>query len=168
MRQQAISIFFGNVTSDYSEQHDNLLLTTTFFCEEHLQDKFNSFVLDQRCQVHRQMVKGWLSTMRRQHEKEKVSIKAVYQFMESLIIKFSKMYAVDKVSPSYYYYVERFTYICILSIPSIDEALAALLATARGKKEHDKLAAKHQYALFCKLLHAKYMNGGAAAIAQNR
>lgn len=168
VRQHAISIFFGNVTSDYSEQHDNLLLTTTFFCEEHLQDKFNSFILDERCQVHRQMVKGWLGTMRRHHEKEKVSIKAVYQFMEGLIIKFSKMYSVAAVSPSYYYYVERFTYICILSIASIDEALRALLATTRGKREHDKLAAKHQYALFCKLLHAKYMNGAASSMPQNR
>jgi len=160
LRQQAVAAFFGNVTSEYSERTNNLLLTTTFFCDELQQDKFNSFILDERCQVHRQMVKQWLIAIAKQAERQKVTIKAVYHFLESLIIKFNKMYSVDKISASYYYYVERFTYICILSIPVVDHALSALLQTAKGQREHEKLAQKHQYQLFCKLLAAKYMANG--------
>ena len=158
VRQQTIVYFFNTVTSDYNEKNDNLVLTTTYFCEEHLQEKFNSFILDERCQIHTMYIKQWLINIRKQQNKDKITIKSIYQFIETLIIKFSKLYSVDKVTQSYYYYVERFAYICIISIPIIDEILTKLLSQNKGKKEHNRLSNKHQYALFCKLLDAKYIS----------
>ena len=157
VRQQTIRIFFTEVTANYNEKNDNLVLTTTYFCEEHLQEKFNSFILDERCQIHSMYIKQWLITVRKQQNKDKITIKSIFQFIETLITKFSKLYSVDKVILSYNYYVERFAYICIISIPIIDEILTNLLKTPKGLKEHAKLSNKHTYALFCKLLLAKYL-----------
>merc|ERR1712129_238454 len=130
--------------------------TIIYFCEEHLQEKFNSFLLDERCQIHTMYIKQWLLNV--QKKKDSINIKSIYQFIETLIVKFSKMYAVEKVTSSYFYYVERFAYICIISIAVIDQVLADVLATEKGQKEHRKLVNKHQYALFCKLLDAKYLS----------
>ena len=152
--------FFNSVTSDYNEKNDNLVLTTTYFCDEHIQEKFNSFILDERCQIHKLYIGPWLMNIRKPHNKDKTTIKSIYQFMSTLIMKFSKLYSVDKVSQSYHYYVERFTYICVISIPIIDVILNNWLSTHKGKKEHTKLSNKHSYGLFCKLLHAKFISNG--------
>ena len=156
--QRTITSFFNTVTAEYNEKNDNLVLTTAYFCEERLQEKFNSFILDERCQIHTMYIKQWLINVHKQQKKSKITIKAIYEFIETLIIKFAKLYSIDKVTHSYYYYVERFAYICIISIPIIDKILINLLLTHKGKKEHTKLSNKHTYALFCKLLDAKYIS----------
>merc|ERR1712129_567147 len=157
-RQQSIVHFFENVIVDYTEKNDNLVLTTTYFCDEHLQEKFNSFILDERTAPWKHC-QHFVSNLKKA---ESMKIKSVYSFIESLIVKFCKLYSVDKVADSYYYYVERFAYICVISIEEVDVVLAKVLAMPKGQKEHAKLANKHQYALFAKLLRAKYIaNAGS-------
>merc|ERR1712233_226361 len=69
VRQQTIIYFFQKTTTDYNESNDNLVLTTTYFCEEHLQEKFNSFLLDERCQIHAMYIKQWLFNVQKDKSK---------------------------------------------------------------------------------------------------
>jgi len=169
--QQTIDYFFKSVVNDYNEQNDNLVLTTTYFCEEHLQEKFNSFILDERCHMYTMYVEQFLEKLQPKQNKakhnynkehhnqyNKINIQALHKFGHSLMSKFCKLYKVDKITPSYSYYLERFTYICILSIPIIDECMQKYLHATKGQKEHKKLFGKHAFQLFCKLLDAKYVS----------
>ena len=99
-----------------------------------------------------------LINVRKQQKKAKITIKSIYEFIQTLILKFAKLYSIDKITVAYNYYIERFVYICIISIPIINEVLINLLTTPKGKKEHTKPSNKQTYALFCKLLHAKYIS----------
>ena len=150
--------FFNSVTHNYNNSADNLVLTTTFFCDEDLQERFNSFVLDERGQMQVLVQRQWLHELAEGKSKRGESVKSVYKLVEGLIIKFSKIFSIDQVNASYLYYVERFSYIAILSVPAVDELLAKLLSTQRGQEEHARLAKNGKYALFCKLLHAKYLS----------
>lgn len=169
-RSTHISKFMRAVIKKFNVSNKNMKQTVTYFCSKIIQERFNSFLMDQRTEVGK-IVDSWLVLLKSKTDDDgggsddiivdvkgdEISLVDINIFVQKLIDIFCELYGLnvdgkDISAYSYREYCMRFIYPCVLNIPLVRAILENVVSAEKGRLELQSMSNDVKSALFCSII----------------